>query len=98
MCAREFPELEAVRRQFEQKGVGFLAVSIEPDEALVRSSAKRLGIAMEVAVSEDETLGPLSVNQVPSTVFLNRDGVIVAAASGARGRKFFEKRVRELLE
>jgi hypothetical protein len=52
---------------------------------------------MTVAISSSETLGPLSVNQVPSTVFVDRQGVIVAAASGARSRRFFEDRVKELL-
>jgi hypothetical protein len=87
-----------VRREFEQRGVGFLAVSIEPNPGRVRRGAERIGIAMKIAISEDETLGPLSVNQVPSTVFVDRQGVIVAAASGPRDRRFFEARVRELLE
>ena len=73
-------------------------MSIEPDEALVRRGAERNGIAMKVAISDEETLGPLSVNQVPSTIFVDRRGVIVAAASGARGQKFFAQRVRELLQ
>ncbi|HYX93111.1 MAG TPA: hypothetical protein VE782_16205 [Myxococcaceae bacterium] len=86
-----------MRHQYQEKGVGFLAVSIEPDPALVRRGAERIGIGMTVATSSDETLGPLSVNQVPSTVFVDRHGVIVAAASGGRSRGFFEDRVKELL-
>lgn len=77
--------------------MGFLAVSIEPDSALVRQGAKRIGIQMPVAISEEETLGPLGVNQVPSTVFLDREGVIVGAASGPRSEAFFERRVKALL-
>ncbi len=87
-----------MRREYEPKGVGFLAVSIEPDEALVRAAAAKLGIQLTVAISESETLGPLAVNQVPSTVFVNEEGVIVAAASGERDRKFLEKRTRALLD
>ena len=98
MCAREFPELEAVRSTYESRGVGFLALSLEPDEQLVRRAAQQLGIRMRVAISKDETLGPLGVNQVPSTVFVDAEGRIVAAASGERGRGFFERRVRALLK
>ncbi|MGA9520553.1 MAG: TlpA disulfide reductase family protein [Myxococcaceae bacterium] len=97
ICVREFPGLEAVRREYEPKGVGFLAVSIEPDEALVRAAAAKIGLGQTVAISENETLGPLSVNQVPSTVFVNAEGVIVAAASGERDRNFLAKRTRALL-
>jgi predicted regulator of Ras-like GTPase activity (Roadblock/LC7/MglB family) len=42
-------------------------------------------------------LAPLGVNQVPSAVFVSKDGLIVAAASGERKRSFLEKRVKELL-
>lgn len=76
----------------------FLALSIEPDRELVGRWAKKMGIHMNVAVSEDETLGPLAVNQVPSTIFVNEQGVIVAAASGERSASFFKRRARALLE
>lgn len=87
-----------MRQQYEAQGVGFLAVSIEPDRILVRRAAETMGIKMQVGISENETLGPLSVRAVPSTVFVNEQGIIVAAASGARDRGFFERRVRDLLE
>ena len=92
------PALEKVRQKYEPQGVGFLALSIEPDPDLVRAGAKKLGLTMRVAYTEDETLGPLSVNAVPSTVFVNAEGVIVAAASGERKQPFFECRVQALLE
>lgn len=92
------PELEKVRAEFEPQGVGFLALSLEPNEQSVERAAAKLGIQMPVAVTEDEVLGPFGVNAIPSTVFVDRNGVIVAAASGARDRGFMERRVRALLE
>lgn len=56
-----------------------------------------MGIQMPVAIAKGETLGPLGTNQVPSTVFINSRGIIVAAASGARKHSFLEARTRELL-
>ena len=77
--------------------MGFLAVSIEPDRNQVARAAERVGLTMTVAISRNETLTPLFVNQVPSTVFVNEDGIIVAAASGERSRGFFERRTKALL-
>ncbi len=77
--------------------MGFLAVSIEPDREEVASAAARLGLTLTVAISRQETLTPLFVNQVPSTVFVDKDGIIVAAASGERSRGFFERRTKALL-
>ena len=74
-----------------------MALSLEPDRDLVRAAARKMGIQMLVAVAKGETLGPLGTNQVPSTVFIDRRGVIIAAASGERKRSFLEARTRELL-
>ena len=91
------PELEEIRKQYEPKGIRFIAISIEPDRERVGAAARRLQIQMKVALARGEALGPFGVNQVPSTVFIRGDGVIIAAASGARKRQFLEERTRELL-
>ena len=91
------PELEKVRQLYESRGVGFLALSLEPDRAAVRRAALQLGIQMRVATAASESLGPLGVNSVPSTVFLDRDATIVAAVTGVRSQGFFERRVRALV-
>ncbi|HKD40319.1 MAG TPA: TlpA disulfide reductase family protein [Myxococcaceae bacterium] len=97
MCARELPELELIRAEFEPRGVQFVALSLERDADLVREAAKTLGIRMRVAFTKSEVLAPLGVNGVPSTVFVRADGTIVAAASGERTGKFLRERTRELL-
>lgn len=91
------PELETLRTQYEGQGVKFLALSLEPDGALVGATAKRWGIGMTVAVARSEALGPLGVNQTPSTVFLSPDGTINAAASGPKEKAWLERRIKELL-
>jgi len=97
VCAREFRDLEVVRAEFEPQGVGFVAISLDPDEPTVRAAIQRLGLGMRAAIADDEILGPLGVAATPSTVFLARDGTIVAAANGRRDADFFRRRIRELL-
>ena len=87
-----------MRAEYESKGVGFLALCLEPDEQQVRAGAERNKLQMRVAIAEDEVLGPFGVDRVPSTVFLDANGTIVAAASGPRDKGFFERRVRALME
>ena len=86
-----------MKRKYEAQGVRFLAVSIEPDAKLVRSAAERLGLTMTVGISLRETLTPLYVNQVPSTVWVDAQGIIVMAASGEQTQGFFDRRTRALL-
>ncbi len=91
------PEIEEIRKEFEPRGIRFIALSLEPDEEVARAAAERLHIRMRVAFAAGEILGPLGVNQVPSTIFVRADGTVAAAASGARKRQFLEERTRELL-
>jgi hypothetical protein len=78
--------------------VGFLAVSLEPDEALVKRAVAQWEIGGTVATAVGEMLGPLSVAEIPSTVFVDANGVIVAAASGPRSVSFLKKRTEALLQ
>jgi hypothetical protein len=71
---------------------------LDADEDSVRAAAKKIGIQMTVALADGELLGPLGVNKVPSTVFVDRRGIVVAAASGERKRSFFLSRARELAQ
>ncbi|MBX7114138.1 MAG: TlpA family protein disulfide reductase [Myxococcaceae bacterium] len=98
ICAREFPALETVRRKYEEKGVGFLAISVEQDPGRVEQAAKKMSLPLDVAYAQSEVLGPLGVRLLPSTVFVDEHGVIVAAVNGAQDAAYFERRVRELLK
>jgi hypothetical protein len=91
------PELEALRSEYEARGVGFLALSLNPSEARNRRTAAELGVHMRVATAKGEVLGPLRVSTVPATVFIDRQGVVVAAVSGERSRAFYARRLEELL-
>lgn len=83
----------------KNSGVGFLALSMETDEALVRKAAKTWALSsVPIAVAESETLGPLGVNQVPATLFIGSDGMIIAAGNGPKGEAFIRRRIAELLE
>ena len=78
--------------------VEFVAVSIDPDVPNIRNTAARLGVGMTLWVADGEVLGPLHVAKVPSTVFINREGTIVAAANGEQKPDFVRRRVQALLK
>ncbi len=77
--------------------MGFLALSIEPDAQLVLAASHRFNIGSKVAIAKSETLGPLGVNQVPSTVFLRSDGTLNAVVNGLKDQAWFERRIEEIL-
>jgi hypothetical protein len=90
------PELEALRSTWEPRGVRFIALSLEPDPEKVKRGAKEFGVTMPVAIADGEVLAPLKANQVPSTVFIDSQGVIRMTAAGGHDRRFFERRLKQL--
>lgn len=75
----------------------FAALSLVSELDPVRVEAQRLKLGAKILVTDDEVLSPFGVNQVPSTVFIDSRGVIVAAVSGPKGKKFLERRLKELV-
>jgi hypothetical protein len=78
--------------------VGFVLLTLEPDEARVRQALSEWNLQGQVALATGEVLGPLSVREMPSTVFVDARCQLVAAASGPRSQRFLAQRTRELLD
>ncbi len=78
--------------------MSFLAISVEQDPGRVEQAAKKIALPLDVAYAQSEVLGPLGVRLLPSTIFVDENGVIVAAVNGAKDAAYFERRVRELLK
>ena len=78
--------------------MGFLAVSITRNAAVVRRTSERLGLGMSVAVAQSELLAPLGMQYVPATLFVDASGKIVASAVGARSPAFLRERAQALLK
>ncbi len=97
VCAREAPRLEALRREFAPRGVGFLALSLEPDEALVREGARAQGLGLPLATTRDEVLGPLGVGAVPSVAWVDEAGIVRTSATGERSLAFLRRHTEALL-
>ncbi|MEW5848109.1 MAG: hypothetical protein AB2A00_04815 [Myxococcota bacterium] len=89
--------MEAVRREFQPRGVEFMALSLHPVADEVVRAASKHGVGSTVALARGEVLGPLGLRVVPATVFVDAKGVMVASAEGERSEAFFRRRVKALL-
>jgi thiol-disulfide isomerase/thioredoxin len=98
VCAREVPALMEASRTEAGRAARFLAVSIDPDVPSIRSRARTLGMDLPLYVARGEVLGPMHVGDAPSTVFVDRDGVIRAAVNGARDAAFLGRRLRDITQ
>lgn len=77
--------------------MAFVALSLHPEVDDVVRVARQHGVGMTLAVAQDEVLGPLGVRVIPSTVFVDARGVVVAVAEGERSERFFRRRLDAML-
>jgi hypothetical protein len=71
------PELNQVAQEMVGTPVHFLAVSLDADTRHVRVAMEKLKLTLPVATPEAELLGPLNVESVPATVFVDASGQVV---------------------
>lgn len=91
------PELDALRAELAQHGVGIVALSVAPESDAVAAAAKHLGLTMPVAWTEQEMLGPNDLRGVPSVLYVDASGRVIGAESGAQSAKKVRARALELV-
>jgi hypothetical protein len=72
------PELNKVAAEMANTPVHFLAVSLDADTRKVRVAMERLKLTIPVGTPEAELLAPLNLDSVPSTLFIDASGQVVA--------------------
>ncbi len=79
--------MDAVAAQMAGTPVHFLAVSLEADARRVRVAVETLKLRLPVATAESEMLGPLGLDSVPATIFIDASGRVVARVRTASGEE-----------
>jgi hypothetical protein len=91
------PELNTVAREMSGTPVRFLAVSLETDTRRVRVAMERLKLTLPVATAESELLGPLRLDSVPATVFVDATGQVVGRVNGIGSQAELRAEAQRLL-
>jgi thiol-disulfide isomerase/thioredoxin len=89
-CMRQLATLDAMKKKYEPKGVGFVALSLETDEDKIFEAAAHAEVDSQLAYGE-EVMGPLGLKTLPSTVFIDSDATIVASLTGEGDAAAIEK-------
>ena len=76
--------------------VHFLAVSLDADTRHVRVAMEKLKLTLPVATPEAELLGPLNVESVPATIFVDASGQVVGKL-GISTKAEFKDQAQRLL-
>jgi len=100
-CKKQLPRLEQIRKEYEGKGVRFVAVAqtMRTPYTVEQSQAKlnELGFKGELAMNPDNSVGRLfNTSGFPTMIILGKSGKVAAANVGNLGD--LEKRVKSQLD
>ena len=99
-CVEEMPSLNAFQREFADKGVVVLGISIDKNEGLYRKFLQRMPLSFETARDPEANIsGDYGTFQYPETYLIDRSGKVVEKVIAAQNwmDPAFLARVRRML-
>ena len=88
-CRKEVPELNAIYRKYRSKGLVVLGLSVDKVQGdgvkSVRPFAQEFKISYPILMADDELVDAMDVDNIPTTLFINRKGKLTARLEG-RGK------------
>ena len=91
--------IQAAYRKYESKGLQVLAVDVDRNEDIrdVAGFAKKVGITFPVLLNGDEVAAAYQVVPLPTSFFIDRQGVIRDVALGAVNNALLEEKLKTIL-
>lgn len=97
-CRVSMPELDALQDEYAEQGLVVLGLSLDEDGPdKVKRFVDKLGVKFRVALATERMLsqyGP--IRSAPTTVFINRKGLVVRRVVGYVDRETMESFIKEL--
>ena len=88
-CRKEIPELNTIYKKYRSKGLVVLGVSVDKVQGdgvkSVRPFAQEFKISYPILMADDEVVDALDLDNIPTTLFFNRKGKLIARLEG-RGK------------
>jgi peroxiredoxin len=99
-CVEAMPQVDAVAKQYANKGLVFFAVNSGEDVATVKSFLESKKMEVPVAMDEKNTVGPMyQVSGIPQTLLIGKDGKVQVVHVGYSPKlaKLLTKEIESLL-
>lgn len=100
-CRAEMPDIEAVWKANKDKGLVVLAVNLtnQDDVEAVKVYMKDMKLSFPALLDTKGSVASLyRVGPIPSSYFVNREGVLTSVQVGAMSRSTMETRINRLLQ
>ncbi len=98
-CRAEMPEIEAVHQKYKDKGVVVIGVDIMESESTVRRFIQQGGYTWTFAMdTSGEVSAQYNINAIPTSYFIDREGIIRAVNIGAMTKRAMEDKLAEAMK
>jgi peroxiredoxin len=83
-CVGEMPYLQEIYEEWEGKGLKLLAVNLDSNAALARNFLEKEGLTLPVLLDNLQNVAErYNINGIPTTFFIDKDGIIREKVVGA---------------
>ncbi len=97
-CRAEMPEIEAVHQEYQDQGVVVLGVDISEPESMVRQYIQQGGFSWTIVLdSTGEVARDYQIAAIPTSFFLDKEGIIRAVNIGAMTKRAMEAKLAEAM-
>ena len=97
-CREEMPHLNQLDQEFKNRGFQTLGMGLASEPAQLRALTEKLGLDYPVLIGTDQVSKAYgSVDLVPTTFIIDRQGNIAHKILGARSKEDFAKLIQPLL-
>lgn len=98
-CRAEMPEIEAVHQEYKDRGVVVLGVDISEPENTVRQYIQQGGFTWTILMdSTGEVARDYRITAIPTSFFLDREGIIRVVKVGAMTKREMEANIAEAMQ
>jgi len=96
-CRTEMPDIEKMYQKYKSKGLVVLAVDLKEDKATVQNFVTQNGLSFTVLLDQNTiTYKDYNTASIPVSVFVNKDGNIVAKRVGGLSASEMESYLKML--
>jgi peroxiredoxin len=96
-CRAEMPDLESSYKELKDKGLEIIAVDLQEDQNTVSGYVKSLGLSFTILLDRGaDVFGQYHVTGLPTSYFIDRDGVVREVAIGALNKKLIMQKLEKL--
>jgi thiol-disulfide isomerase/thioredoxin len=96
-CRAETPDLQAIHRELGDQVVIFSVNATQQDQGNIEGFMEEFGVTFPVALdTEGEAFAAYRVLGLPTTVFINKEGIVEEVFTGPVNKAYVESKIPEI--